>query len=860
MMRKTLQHLIGGSLQRQLTLGVVLIVLLLMSYFVWDMNRYQRQVAIERGTRHVLAMARSLAVVSASGLAAKDHGGLADMVTRVSVDPDFDFAMVLDSQGQVLAHSDPNHLGHYRTDLPTVPEPALLQADAALIDAVSPVMFNGQQVGWARVGTSGRSLQAHLTQISTNSMLHLLFVLGVSVVFASLGSRYVARRLHAISKVARSVEAGDTRLRVTVQGADETAQLAHQFNAMLDAIASRDAALKASEAFKSAILNSVAAEVAVLDNQGVILAVNDQWQQFALNNGATSGRTVRATGVGVNYLQVCRAAIGAQEAYVREAVDGITAVLARRWPMFSMDYPCHSPEQLHWFTMVARPFGAEAEGGVVITHTDITATKLAEQYEHFRGQILELMAGNADVQDLLLAMVQGVEQLHPGMLCSMLLLTDDGKRLGRSIAPSLPAFYNLAIEGMEIGPGQGSCGTAAYTGERVVVGDIATHPYWIKFKDLAQRAGLAACWSQPIFSTDATVLGTFAIYHRYVHTPSDADIELIQQTARLAAIAIAHKQTQTALRTSENVFRTLFETTPVGVIYQNPDGRITAANPAAQRILGLSLDQLQGRTSMDPRWHAIHEDGSDFPGDQHPVSLALITGKPQFNVVMGVAVPQRDHVWILVSATPLLENGKVVQAYATFEDITDRHLMQQKIRQLAFYDPLTQLPNRRLLIERLSHTLTTIKRSGALGAMVFLDLDNFKPLNDTHGHQTGDLLLEEVARRIKTCLREEDTVARIGGDEFVVMLTDLQSEPAAARSHACSLAEKICASLAQPYVLTIAQANGDIRTIEHRCTASVGLTLFSAVDADQEQILRRADAAMYQAKEQGRNRVVFSAA
>jgi len=528
--------------------------------------------------------------------------------------------------------------------------------------------------------------------------------------------------------------------------------------------------------------------------------------------------------------------------------------------MFSMDYPCHSPEQLHWFTMVARPFGAEAEGGVVITHTDITATKLAEQYEHFRGQILELMAGNADVQDLLLAMVQGVEQLHPGMLCSMLLLTDDGKRLGRSIAPSLPAFYNLAIEGMEIGPGQGSCGTAAYTGERVVVGDIATHPYWIKFKDLAQRAGLAACWSQPIFSTDATVLGTFAIYHRYVHTPSDADIELIQQTARLAAIAIAHKQTQTALRTSENVFRTLFETTPVGVIYQNPDGRITAANPAAQRILGLSLDQLQGRTSMDPRWHAIHEDGSDFPGDQHPVSLALITGKPQFNVVMGVAVPQRDHVWILVSATPLLENGKVVQAYATFEDITDRHLMQQKIRQLAFYDPLTQLPNRRLLIERLSHTLTTIKRSGALGAMVFLDLDNFKPLNDTHGHQTGDLLLEEVARRIKTCLREEDTVARIGGDEFVVMLTDLQSEPAAARSHACSLAEKICASLAQPYVLTIAQANGDIRTIEHRCTASVGLTLFSAVDADQEQILRRADAAMYQAKEQGRNRVVFSAA
>ncbi|NCP40309.1 MAG: diguanylate cyclase [Rhodoferax sp.] len=859
MIRRTLQHLIGGSLQRQMTLGVVLTILLLMSYFVWDHDRYQRTQAIEDETRHVLAMARSLAVSTASGLAVKDRAALAEMVKSVSAYRDFDFAMVLDAQGQVLARSDPKNLGSYRTGLPTVLEPALLQADATLIDAVSPVIFNGQQLGWVRVGTSGQSLQAYLTQISTNSVRHLLFVLAVSVVFASLGSRYVARRLHAISKVARNIEAGDTHLRVTVQGTDEAAQLAHHFNAMLDAIASRDAALKVSEAFKSAILNSVAAEVAVLDNQGVILAVNDQWQQFAQNSTAASSPTVRATGVGVNYLQACRDASASGDNEARAALDGIMVVLQGRGPSFSLDYPCHSPEQQRWFTLVARPFGSEADRRVVITHTDITATKLAEQYEHFRGQILELMAGNTDVQDLLLAIVQGVEQLHPAMLCSVLLLTDDGKRIGRSIAPSLPAFYNLAIEGMEIGPGQGSCGTAAYTGERVVVGDIATHPFWVKFKDIAARAGLAACWSQPIFSTDATVLGTFAIYHRYVHTPSDADIELIQQTARLATIAIAYKQTQTALRASENVFRTLFETSPVGVIYHDPEGRITAANPAAQRILGLSLDQLQGRTSMDPRWHAIHEDGSDFPGDQHPIFLALRTGQPQFNVVMGVAVPERDDVWILVSATPLLENGKVVQAYATFEDITDRHLMQQKIRQLAFYDLLTQLPNRRLLIERLSHTLTTIKRSGALGALVFLDLDNFKPLNDTHGHQTGDLLLVEVARRIKTCLREEDTVARIGGDEFVVMLTDLQSEPTAARIHACNLAEKICASLAQPYVLSITQANGDICMIEHRCTASMGLTLFSAVDADQEQILRRADAAMYQAKEQGRNRVVFSA-
>jgi len=851
-----LQRLLSGSLQRQLTLGVVLIVVLLMSYFVWDMNRSQRRMAVEQDISHIVAMSHSLASASAIGLASRDLSGLAEMVDGISGYPDFEYAMVLDAQGRVLAHTDRNRLGSYVTDLPSVSTPTLLRHDTELLDAASPILVNGRVLGWARVGTTGKSLQSRLSGINRNSLLHLLFVLVLSVLVAWLGSRYIARRLHAISKVARHIEAGDTKLRVTVRGTDETAQLAHQFNAMLDAIANRDAALKASDAFKSAILNSVAAEVAVLDNQGVILAVNDQWQQFALENSAASGR---ATGIGVNYLHACRAAIGAADTYAREAVDGITSVLAGRWPSFSLDYPCHSPDQQRWFTLVARPFGSDAQRGVVITHTDITATKLAEQQEHFRGQILELMGGSAEVHDVLLAIVQGVEQMRPAMLCSVLLLSDDGLRLGQGIAPSLPAFYNQAIEGVEIGLGQGSCGTAAFTGERVVVADIATHPYWAKFKDLALRAGLAACWSQPIFSSLGTVVGTFAIYHRTMHTPSDDDIALIQNSARLAGIVITQKMTQSALRASEYIFRTLFETAPVGIVYVDADAVIKSANPAAQRILGLPLDQLQGRTPMDPRWHAIHEDGSDFPGEQRPITLALKTGQPQRNTVMGVVAPGRDHVWIMISATPLFEGGKVVQAYATFEDITERHLMQQKIRQMAFYDALTLLPNRRLLTERLSHTLTTIKRSGALGAMVFLDLDNFKPLNDTHGHQTGDLLLVEVARRIKTCLREEDTVARIGGDEFVVMLTDLQSEPAAARIHACNVAEKICASLAQPYALSIVQANGNTRMIKHRCTASMGLTLFSAADADQEQILRRADAAMYLAKEQGRNRVVFSA-
>ena len=137
----------------------------------------------------------------------------------------------------------------------------------------------------------------------------------------------------------------------------------------------------------------------------------------------------------------------------------------------------------------------------------------------------------------------------------------------------------------------------------------------------------------------------------------------------------AENQTEDALRKSEEKYRTLFETMAQGIVYQDADGKIVSANPAAERILGLTLDQMQGRTSMDPRWRAIHEDGSDFPGETHPAMVALRTGKEVRNVVMGVFDPKRGkHNWININAVPQFRSGetKPFQVYTTFEDITAR--------------------------------------------------------------------------------------------------------------------------------------------------------------------------------------------
>jgi diguanylate cyclase (GGDEF)-like protein/PAS domain S-box-containing protein len=759
--------------------------------------------------------------------------------------------MVLDIRGQILAHSDPRLRGQYLNDLPTSANRRVLQNTGDSIDVMNPVELNGRTVGWVRVGLSGASLEDRLAQTTRGGIFYTLAALAISIVFTLFASRYLTRRLHEISRVASSVQAGRASLRAVVDGDDEAAQLALQFNDMLNTIEQRDQALKQSETFKTVILDSVAAEIAVVDQHGLIVAVNAHWRKFALENSNLPGQVATCTGVGTNYLEMC----GSAADNAGQAREGIQGVLDGRLPLFTHEYPCHSPDQKRWFTMVVMPLEVNGGVGATITHTDITLIKQAQHYEQFQNRILELMAGDVALHDLLLATVNGVEQLHPQMLCSILLLDEDGSHLGEVAAPSLPDFYNAAIDGVQIGMGVGSCGTAAYTGARVVVEDIATHPYWAAFKELAERAQLGACWSEPITSPDGRVLGTFAIYHRQPHAPSPLDIAVIEQSAHLASIAIEYKQTQAALRASEETFRTLFETAPHGVVYHGVDGHVISANPAALRILGLTLDQFLGRTSMDPRWQSTYEDGRDMPGDQHPAMRALRTGEPVMDELMGVSVPGRDNVWILVSAMPLFKDGKLAQVYAIFEDVTERQRMQQQLRQLAYVDPLTQLPNRRLLLDRLSQALS--KRSAAHGALMFLDLDNFKPLNDQCGHEAGDLLLIEVARRVKTCIREEDTVSRFGGDEFVVLVTELTADQTESANRMQAIAEKIRAKLAEPYCLHVQNAGAAM--VEHRCTASIGLTLFLHGQDVLDAVLQRADSAMYQAKVSGRNRVRYLA-
>ena len=203
--------------------------------------------------------------------------------------------------------------------------------------------------------------------------------------------------------------------------------------------------------------------------------------------------------------------------------------------------------------------------------------------------------------------------------------------------------------------------------------------------------------------------------------------------------------------------------------------------------------------------------------------------------------------WLTITAVAQ-PDGKVVNYVGIFSDITERKIAEEQIQNLAFYDPLTRLPNRRLLLDRFSQAQFASARRKNYGAVLFLDLDKFKVLNDTHGHEVGDLLLIEVAHRLLSCVRAEDTVARLGGDEFVVVLEELSKDKQVAAEQAGEVAEKIRLTLDAPYA---------IQGLIHASSSSIGVCLFNGTEQPVNELLTQADKAMYQAKSAGRDAVCF---
>ena len=324
---------------------------------------------------------------------------------------------------------------------------------------------------------------------------------------------------------------------------------------------------------------------------------------------------------------------------------------------------------------------------------------------------------------------------------------------------------------------------------------------------------------------------------------------LKEQNSALQALVAERTQ---ALQESQALYRLLTEDAQDVLWRTDSQLVLTYISPADERLRGFRADEVVGRHVFD----MFNEEGV-------AVLKAMIARRVQeeaSGTPVGFLNFEVQHrckdgrlIWGEVLSKPDRNaQGEIIGYHGITREITERKRLEEQVHQLAFHDPLTHLANRRLMLDHLEQAMSASKRSQRHGALLFLDLDNFKPLNDTQGHGVGDLLLIEVAERLKACVREADTVARFGGDEFVVLLSELSTQPGEADEQAVAIAEKVRTRLAEPYVLRSAPSASSIR---HECTASIGVAVFHGRDESQNTVIDRADAAMYRAKEEGRNRI-----
>src|ERR671921_1788731 len=399
----------------------------------------------------------------------------------------------------------------------------------------------------------------------------------------------------------------------------------------------------------------------------------------------------------------------------------------------------------------------------------------------------------------------------------------------------------VSLEGRYLQVNHSLCGILGYSEEELqaLTWQEITHP-----DDLAASSAHAR----------RIVEGEFPKYHlekRFLHADghtvwASLSVSLVRDSEGEPLYFVSQIQDVTERKRSEEAFERLsqrhemvLKSAGEGIFGLDLHGRVTFVNPAASDMTGWSTQDVLGREMHNLLYHT-KSDGASYPSEECPIYAAFTTGTTHsrddevFWRKDGTSFP------VEYTSNPIFEDGEIVGAVVTFRDITERKALQEQLHHQAFYDPLSGLPNRALFMDRLEHALTRANRRGSKLAVLFTDLDNFKVINDSLGHEVGDQLLVAIAERLKACLRPEDTAARLGGDEFTILVEDISSV-----GEGVQIAERITDILRPPFAL---------EEQEVFATFSTGIAFNSTAQEQPADLLRHADLAMYRAKHRGKAR------
>ncbi|MFZ2725522.1 MAG: EAL domain-containing protein [Methylococcaceae bacterium] len=428
-------------------------------------------------------------------------------------------------------------------------------------------------------------------------------------------------------------------------------------------------------------------------------------------------------------------------------------------------------------------------------------------------------------------------------------LVDDNNDWINIIASSnwqLPYLTELKISANPTRPeAQGPLGQAVYQQSAQIFNDFLANPHTALWHEAARNNGIRAVAAFPL-TRSGKVIGGLTVYSQEVNYFTEDIIALLSGLTADVSFALDnfdHERQRQQAEIELALAASVFENSQEGIFITDANKLIVRVNTAFSVLTSYKADDVIGA----PPHMLVSSQYSEL-------FYQIMWQKVEHSGYwQGEFINQRKDgstytEWLTIKRV-LDKQGCTTHYVGTFIDITEQKLNEERVHHLAFYDPLTQLPNRRLLVERLGQALLNSQRSLHYGALMFMDIDRFKMLNDTQGHNLGDQLLIEVGKRISHCVREQDTVARFGGDEFVLLLENLSDKAPIAAMTAQHIANTILQTLSEPYLLY----HNEQLPVEYYVTVSIGMKLFRSTQINSEDLLKQADMAMYQAKHAGRN-------
>jgi len=440
--------------------------------------------------------------------------------------------------------------------------------------------------------------------------------------------------------------------------------------------------------------------------------------------------------------------------------------------------------------------------------------RASERRERHRNRVLERLAHGAALCEVLDTLMRGIASQRPDLCGAILVLDESDHKLTVGAAPDLPAEFKQFMERAYVETTIAAAGRVVHHGAGIQVEDLLAQPFAVVYRDMLRRNGLVPYRCEPVLSaTDGRMLGVFAWYRCEAKVFDPADRALSEDATQLAGIAIERQRAQEELQLAGLVYRSASE----AIMVIDADHHIVAVNPAFTAITGYEAHEVHGR---DPETLASEGNPDGLYADlwQSLRSRGSWQGEIRSRRKNGESFVE----WLTINVLRD-EHGAIYRYIALFTDITHRKQAEEQVWRQANYDGLTDLPNRRLFRDRLQQEIKKSQRDGTKLALLLIDLDFFKDVNDSLGHDVGDRLLMEAAKRIGACIRETDTLARLGGDEFTVVLPNLSGEALSERA-----AQAVVQSLAQPFQLGPESVY---------VTASVGIAHFPEHGSNAEDLV-----------------------